>query len=291
MRKKNAGIIVSGILFIIASVIWIIIGILQAIYLEGGERWLGLWNFIMAILSVVIGIGIIQHKHWGRSWGMGTSVLNMLSIAYSWYQSSSMFFGFFLALYLVCMVLIIANFRKFEQDEETLLPDKAVDPTQNNNELNLLWESKQKGILTDTEYEQKVLDVKARISAQPFIDKLVELKNGKLLTEPEFEKKRLEIINEKRNAIINEGRADLEKKQAEIEKQKEYKARLATIPNEKIDKLSAQNKARLEKFIEVITPTDIIAFHDNKVKLIDGERWTAINNAGTQEQFEVIYRL
>ncbi|GEM_PF-3049238 len=285
MKSKSAGIIVSGILFLVAATTWIIIAILQAAVLEGSEKFLGLWNFVMAILSIIIGIALIQHKLWSRNAGIWTAIINGISIIYSWYQSSSFFFAFFLAIYIIILILIFSNYSYFEQElDEDEPSEQNKNQTQNNDELSLLLESKQKGLLTDNEYEQKVLDVKAKIKAQPFIDKLIELKGGKLLTESEFERKRNEIINEKRSEILNENRS-------KIEKQEICKQRLSEIPAEIIEKLSKQNKTRLENFIEVLTPTDIIVYHDNKIKLIDEERWDGINKANQQEKFEVIYKL
>jgi len=280
MKNKSAGVIVSGVLSFIAALIWIIISILQAITLEGSDKYLGLWNFTIAILSIVIGIGLVQHKQWSRGWGIWTAIINIATIAYSWYSSSSMFFLFFLAIYAVTLILILANYSSFEENEEITTNSNVINKettTKNKtDDFSLLKESKEKGLLTETEYEQKLIEIEVKKQTQQKIDTLTELKNNKLFTEEEFIKKKNQILSEKRY---------------EIEQQYKNKAKLSDIPKEIMEKLSNANKDRLDRFIGVIAQNEMIVYHDNTIVLISNKRWNEIIETGTTDQYEIIIKM
>lgn len=279
MKSKSAGIIVTGILFFVAAFIWIIISIMQTTLLEGSDKYIGLWNFLMAIASIVIGVGLVQHKFWSRSWGLWTSIINIISIGYSWYLSSSIFFLFFIIVYLVSLILIIANYGAFEIEDNIEIVQSEpsrLDFHDNNEELSLLKDSLEKGILTQAEYDRKVFDIEVKKHAQPLLDHIVEMRNKGLLSDNEYLLKEKEIIDKHR---------------VELENYIKNKPKLSDISNDIIEKLSAQNKARLERFIEVITPTDLIVLHENKIKLIGIERWNAIIASNMQDKFEIILKI
>jgi hypothetical protein len=148
----------------------------------------------------------------------------------------------------------------------------------------LLTEAKTKGDISETEFEHRTIEIKVKCRTRDMAESLLKRKNNGMLSEEEYQSRLEKIMLEKQAEVENEIR--LEK-----EKQKIHTQRLSQIPNERIEKLSVPNRSKLNKYIDLIEPTDIIVFHDQQIKLIHVERWAAINEANTQDQFEIIFKL
>ena len=78
------------------------------------------------------------------------------------------FFLFFIIVYLVSLILIISNYGVFNETENNEVVQgepQNLDIQNNHDELALLKDSLEKGILTQTEYNQKVFDIDVKIHA------------------------------------------------------------------------------------------------------------------------------
>ncbi|MEI6143387.1 MAG: SHOCT domain-containing protein [Mariniphaga sp.] len=156
-----------------------------------------------------------------------------------------------------------------------------------NNELVLLNELKDKGLLTTEEYNNKIKTIednklksefnsKLKNITDPLLKPLIESREKGLLTEEEFNSKRSEIIA-KHQKLLNE----------EILIKQNF---LSEIPENILAKLSSAKKYKLEGLIENMEASDLIVFHDNTVKLIKIKDWENIVSSGENGKFEIICR-
>lgn len=110
---------------------------------------------------------------------------------------------------------------------------------------------------------------------KPLIEVLAELHNLGMMTDEEFAKKSIDYLENlnKSNNVIDP-----------------VKAMLLTISQELLDSLSPPKLHKVEKYLKIMEPTDIIVLHDNTIKLIGKERWEGILASGHPDKFKVIYR-
>ena len=114
-------------------------------------------------------------------------------------------------------------------------------------------------------------------------ESLLKRKNNGMLSEEEYQTKLNRLMAEKQEEVMNEMRLEKEKQQI-------HNLRLSQIAPERIEKLTIPNRSRLNKYIALMEPGDIIVFHDHQIKLLRAERWVAINEANTQGEFEIILK-
>jgi hypothetical protein len=286
-KRKSPAIVIAGILLITISSFFLMISIGIIIFLHGSAVFWGFWNLGVSIFTIIVGIYVIRHKIWARKWALGTSFGNIAVIIMQWSNNGIVPLLIFIAFFVAIFILIILNFSRFHEEDlfdNLTIPDKnTVTIDMEIEELKSLQEAKERDEITETEFEQKAIEIKVKFRTLPFTDSLLKRKNNGMLTEEEYQKKLNQLMLEKQEEVANEMRI-------EREKQEIYTQRLSQIPPEKIEKLTVPNKSRLNKFIDLMEPNDIIVFHDHQIKLIRAERWAAINEANTQDQFEIIFR-
>jgi len=185
--------------------------------------------------------------------------------------------------------------RKDEEHLENKHHNKETQDESTDKDVELLMELKEKGILSNKEFEEKkskLFKEKEVISfnhtieerSRPLIDKLQELKRTNILSEDEFLIKKKEIIDKTKEEIENE------RKQAENQKN-EIENRLKMISPEILQNLSQVKLYKLEKFLSIITQNQVIVLHENNVKLLELERWDAILSSEHSEKYKLLFKL
>lgn len=163
-----------------------------------------------------------------------------------------------------------------------------------NKEVELLIELKDKGILSDDEFEIKKniikkekenasFNLEVEKKSKALIDKLYELKKTNILSEEEFINKKNEIIEKMKKEVNDE----LEKSKNE---DNEVDTKLSTISPSLVANLSQAKLFKLKKYLSIITPNEVIVLHDNNVLLMDIDRWTGILSSQDSGKYQLLFK-
>ena len=109
-----------------------------------------MWNIIVAILSIVFGIGIIKGRKWGYEWGVGTALINILWFGYLYMDTQSMFFGFLILLEIIVTIALLTSKEYFLPS--VIFEDIEIKALNNFTNKELTKEEKQ-----NKDYKQNVL--------------------------------------------------------------------------------------------------------------------------------------
>lgn len=287
-KRKSAALIVAGIMMIVIPAFWILISLIITLNLNGFTSLFALLSLVVSSFTLLMGITVIWNRKRYRLLAVLASTGSIIMLIIPWTGMPVAAVLIFISYYIAILTLLLINYHKFfeeEIDDDQHDTDIGLSPIEMElQEMKILSEAKAKGEINDTEFEQKAFEIKVNIRTQPLIDTLVKRKNNGMLSEEEFQNKKEKIIQEKHEEVKNELRI-------EKEKQELHARRFSQIATEKIEKLSIPNKTKLGKYIDLMDITDVIVFHDQQIKLIRAERWAAINEANTQDQFEIILQL
>ena len=287
-KRKTAALIVAGIMMIAFPAYWILVSLIITLNLDGYSSLFAFLFLIASVYTLLMGITVLWHKKKYRLQAVLANISSIIMLiilcAFMPLPAILVFIGYYIAI----IILLLVNYHKFfevEVDDGPQDTDMPLSPMEMEmQELKILADAKAKGEINETEFEQKAVEIKLNMRTQPVIDTLVKRKNNGMLTEEEFQNKKEQIMLEKQKEVEIETRMEKEKREI-------HDRRLSLIPGERIEQLSLSSKAKLEKFIDLMDSTDIIVFHDRQIKLIHADRWAAINEAGVQDQFEIILQL
>jgi MFS family permease len=287
-KRKNAALIVAGIMMIVLPAFWFLFSLVIALQLNGLTSFIALLNLIATGFTLVMGVAVIWHIKKNRL----MAVLGVLScvvlMIIQLHEVEVAGILFLCSYYVAILVLLGINYNKFhedEPDEDASMAHLPLSPMKmETQELNLLAESKAKGEISETEFEQKTIEIKVKCRSLDLAASLLKRRNNGMLTEEDYQS-RLEKLRLEKQAEV-EMEMLQEKEQKELHTQ-----RLSLIAPERIEKLTLPNRSRLDKYIDLMETTDIIVYHDQQIKLIHADRWSAIQEAGTQDQFEIILQL
>lgn len=155
-KETPFGVYLAGILHFITGPIWFFVGFLQAgasaITDDTTTAFYSMWNIIVAILSIVFGIGIIKGRKWGYEWGLGTALLNILWFGYLYMDTQSMFFGFLILLEIIVTIALLTNKDFFLPSQITL--DVEIKAPNNFVNRELTKEERE-----NTDYRQKIIQL------------------------------------------------------------------------------------------------------------------------------------
>lgn len=287
-KRKTAALIVAGIMMIVIPAYWIIISLIVTLDLDGIKSLIALLFLITSAYTLLMGITVLWHRKKYRLQAVLANIGSIIMLIIFLIGMPLVGMLFLCGYYIAIIILLLVNYHKFFEAEvdddrdDTEITLSLVDMELQ--ELKILGEARAKGEINDAEFEQKAFEIKVKMRTQPLIDPLMKRKNNGMLTEEEFQNKKEQIVLEKKKEVEIETRMEKEKHELHVR-------RLLLIPGERIEQLSTSNKAKIEKFIDLMVATDIIVFHDKQIKLIHADRWAAINEAGVQDQFEIILQL
>lgn len=161
-KETPFGVYLAGILHFLTGPIWFFVGFLQAgasaITDDTTTGMLAMWNIIVAILSIVFGIGIIKGRKWGYEWGLGTAVINILWFGYLYMESQSMFFGFLILLEVIVTFALLANKGYF-------LPTPVIEGVEIKSPENFTNKAPTKEEKQNNDYKQNVIRLNELIRA------------------------------------------------------------------------------------------------------------------------------
>jgi Ca2+/Na+ antiporter len=275
-------------MMIVLPAFWFLFSLVIALQLNGLTSFIALLNLIATGFTLVMGVAVIWHIKKNRL----MAVLGVLScvvlMIIQLHEVEVAGILFLCSYYVAILVLLGINYNKFhedEPDEDASMAHLPLSPMKmETQELNLLAESKAKGEISETEFEQKTIEIKVKCRSLDLAASLLKRRNNGMLTEEDYQS-RLEKLRLEKQAEV-EMEMLQEKEQKELHTQ-----RLSLIAPERIEKLTLPNRSRLDKYIDLMETTDIIVYHDQQIKLIHADRWSAIQEAGTQDQFEIILQL
>jgi hypothetical protein len=116
-QETPLGIILAGVLHFITGPIWLFLGFLQAgtsvITNSSTIGFYSIWNILVAIMTIVFGIGILKGLKWGYEWGLGTALINILWFGFLFMDSDSMLFVFLISIEIVVVVSLLVNKQYF----------------------------------------------------------------------------------------------------------------------------------------------------------------------------------
>lgn len=287
-KRKTAALIVAGIMMIAFPAYWILVSLAITLNLDGLKSFIAFLCLITSAYTLLMGITVIWHRKKYRLQAVLANIGSIILLIILLIGMPLVGILFLCGYYIAIIILLLVNYNKFfekEVEDDQHDTDIILSPNEIElQELKILAEARANGEINETEFEQKAFEIKVNMRAQPLIDPLIKRKNNGMLTEEEFQNKKEQILLEKKEEVEMETRMEKEKREL-------HARRLSLIPADRIEQLSTSNKARLEKFIELMVATDIIVFHDKQIKLIHADRWAAINEAGVQDQFEIILQL
>jgi hypothetical protein len=287
-RKRKAALIIAGIMMIAFPALWAFLSFIIMLSTHGWQILLFALSVLESIASVWMGIMTIAHLKKYRLMAFLITFVNMILIIATVHTAGAQAVLLFMGYYVAILVMLIVNYDKFfdDQDEENETPHVKESGLQEleMQELNALLTSKNSGEINEEEFEKKTIEIKVKYRTLDMAESLQKRKNNGMLSEEEYQTKLNQLLIEKTEEVTNE--MHLEK-----EKQQRHAQRLSQIPTERIEKLTLPNQKKLEKYIDILEPGDIIVFHDHQIKLFRAERWAAINEANTQGEFEVILQL
>jgi hypothetical protein len=159
-------------------------------------------------------------------------------------------------------------------------------PVQNTKtEKELLQELKEKGVITNEEYNSKITELdfntKLKQITGPIIKTLVESREKGILSEDEF-------VEKKNNALATET--------LKLKKWYDERPKMSDIPSEILATLKDYHKAQLKSKLEFmcLDPINaknyVIALQSDTIKLIDIERWNLIVADGLTDRIKLIYK-
>jgi hypothetical protein len=129
MKRKNAGIITSGII-LLASIPYWLIGAIETMHVEWHhglfEKFLGLWYMALTTLSFVYGLILIHPDTFGRKSGIVVCILSIITSIYLmfdeyWQVGVSQFIA-----YLVAFILILANYNRLYKNNSLKEPEEST---------------------------------------------------------------------------------------------------------------------------------------------------------------------
>jgi hypothetical protein len=219
-------------------------------------------------------------------------IISIISYFLPWFNNSGRSFGFYLFIFSDAGFLIsilIARFGPEEEEETPIISNTPVQKEVPVDDISLLNDLKAKGVLSPEEYDKKILQVedsrknanfnsKLKEKTEPMLKPLIELKEKGLLSDEEFNNKKNEII-ETQTKLVKEWCEWVDNK-----------SKISVISPDILNTLNENHRNQLERCLNNMKITDIIAFHDATVKIIDAERWGKINEQGVADKFRVIYK-
>ena len=124
-QETPFGIFLAGILLFLTGPAWLFLGVLQAagsaITDDTDVGIISIWNILFAVLSVVVGIGILKGYRWGYEWGMGTAIINVLWFGYEYFTGESMLVLFLMIIEFIILISLATNRGYF--NPIVILPD------------------------------------------------------------------------------------------------------------------------------------------------------------------------
>jgi hypothetical protein len=76
--------------------------------------FIGLWNILVSFAGISFGIGILKLRKWGYDWGLGTAIINVFSVGYTYFfTSNSLLFLFLLIAELATAIMLYENRKQF----------------------------------------------------------------------------------------------------------------------------------------------------------------------------------
>lgn len=161
-KETPFGVYLAGILHFITGPIWLFVGFLQAgastITDDTTIGVYSMWNIIVAILSIVFGIGIIKGRKWGYEWGLGTALINILWFGYLYMDTQSMFFGFLILLEIIVTIALLTN-------KEYFLPSPIIEDVEIKAPNNFINKELTKEEKQNKDYKQNVIRLNGLIQA------------------------------------------------------------------------------------------------------------------------------
>jgi hypothetical protein len=155
-KETPFGVYLAGILHFITGPIWFFVAFLQAgasaITDDTTTAFYSMWNIIVAILSIVFGIGIIKGRKWGYEWGLGTALLNILWFGYLYMDAQSMFFGFLILLEIIVTIALLTN-------KDFFLPSQITSDVEIKAPNNFVNRELTKEERENTDYKQKIIQL------------------------------------------------------------------------------------------------------------------------------------
>jgi hypothetical protein len=126
-KEKTTGVIMSAIIIFLTVPLWFFIALIQAGVAVAGEGdglgLLAIYNILITLGSIAIGVGILKLRKWGYNWGLGSALLNTLWFGLQFNETGSLFFAFLISLEIMIVVLLFSNRRHF--DTETIVKENA----------------------------------------------------------------------------------------------------------------------------------------------------------------------
>lgn len=230
--------------------------------------------FVALVIAILVGQDASKRGMNGILWGIGVFLLLII----------------FLPIYFIVRKPKLETVNENTQRSADI--DKAPKQIQNQadtkiekNELVLLQELREKGVLSIEEYNNKIKEIdfnsKLQKQIEPIINTLTESKNKGLLSEAEFTEKKNKII-ETQTRVIKEW--------------DNRKPKLSDINIEILDGLKEHHKYQLQEKLNLMGQLDfaqnnVIVLNDNKIKHIPLERWERIVEQGYTDTFKLIYIL
>ena len=181
------------------------------------------------------------------------------------------------------------NKAEYEQKINEII-DRMINSISNESDYNevvqLLKETQIRNIFSEDYYLNKhqefelifkELQIKKLIESKSktLVDDLITQKEKGLISENEFLEKKNRIIE---NVKIN------------IEQDLKSKPSLSDIDEQIKEKLSSVKMNRLEYLLSIMENGDVIVLYDNKINIIDKNRWTSINDTGLASKYEIIFQ-
>lgn len=131
VKEIPLGIYLASILFFLYAPLWFVIGNLQGMISAFQDNTVlaigAMWNILMSILSIVLGIGILKGSKWGYEWGLGTAIVNILWFGYWYFQKEeTMFYAFLILLETIIAVALVINRDYFENTDSAGLESITI---------------------------------------------------------------------------------------------------------------------------------------------------------------------
>jgi hypothetical protein len=138
VKRKSAGIIASGIIFLASSLIWLM-GSIETLYVKWDygifEKFLGLWYLALATFSFVYGIILIDPEQCGRKSGIVVCILGTITSIYLMFVDYGSFLAGMFIPYIVGFILILANYNRFKNNISLKEPEENTQDSPENKEI------------------------------------------------------------------------------------------------------------------------------------------------------------
>jgi hypothetical protein len=219
------------------------------------------------------------------------AIISSISYLLPWIGDNGNYvFGYYLFIasdvgFLISILIAMVSSPEVTNDSSTINAT-SLQKKEPVDDMSLLNELKAKGILTSEEYDKKVLQMEEN-KKNAGLNEMLKEKTDSLIKP---------LIELKDSGLLSDEEFNLKKNEI-LEKEKKLfqgwidnRPKLENLSQEMLNSFSVAQKNKIQRLIDKMKMTDTIAMLHNDIKLLDEDRWKRIIEQGVENDFKVIFK-